>query len=268
MTSPVVLVGRKRGVGWRRVTRGVHRPTDADVGLLSELAAWQVALPPTAVFTGPTGSAVRGWWLPRLPQPVPVMVGVPHGDSRPRRPGLAVYRHSGPRSFDQVDGLRVASPAEILLAAGRDLRLLDLVILADAALHARHAHLCDLVAAAQTRRHGSTSLRQALLWVDGRAEPGSAAWCGASGTASAAARPSCFGLRRRCCARPTRPWDVSAVPSDCGPGSAGSPSPDSAPPGGTASLSAGPALGQLVATQALESQPTDPNPRGGEGGGG
>lgn len=169
-TAAPVRLGRNHSAAWRRVTRGVHRPRGADSDLLGELAAWQSVLPASAAFTGVTGAAARGWWLPPLPEPTPVVIGMPHDVSRPRRPGLLVRRHCADALPETWGGLRVASAAETLLTAGRDLGLLDLVVVIDSALHAGACDLSTLAQQARTRRHGAPMLRRALPFVDARAE--------------------------------------------------------------------------------------------------
>jgi hypothetical protein len=69
-----------------------------------------------------------------------------------------------------VHGVRVSPPAETLLACARDLGLLDVVVLGDAAAHAGHVSRVELLAAARQRRRGAPLLRRAIPLMDGRAE--------------------------------------------------------------------------------------------------
>jgi hypothetical protein len=69
-----------------------------------------------------------------------------------------------------INGVRVASAAEILLAAAKDLSLLDLVILGDSALHLRDCTVEELLAVAAQRRRGAPLLRTAIPLLDGRSE--------------------------------------------------------------------------------------------------
>ena len=73
-----------------------------------------------------------------------------------------------------INGIRLASAAETLLAAARDLGLLDIVILGDAALHLRDCTIEELQAAAAQRRG---VLRCCALlshhWINGASRPGS-----------------------------------------------------------------------------------------------
>lgn len=167
---PPVSLGRIRRAGWVRVTYGVHRPLGLAGERLADLASWQQVLPNSGTFTHLTGAMVRGWWLPPLPAELPVFAGIMDSEPRPRRPGLVVCRHTQRIDWDPVAGLRVATPPEILLASARDLGLLDLVVLADAALSLGHCTLNDLRQAAAQRRRGAPALRRALPYVDARSE--------------------------------------------------------------------------------------------------
>lgn len=153
----------------RRLSRGVYRER-AGSDLVTDLAGWQVALPAGGAFSHLTGALVRGWWVPPLPVDVPVFAGVWGTDPRPRRDGLLLCRHPRPVEASELAGLRVAAPAEILLACARDLGLLDLVVLGDAALHLGDCTLEQIRAAADRHRWGAPSLRRALPYLDGRSE--------------------------------------------------------------------------------------------------
>lgn len=160
--------GRQRTQDWERVTRGVYaraRPRT----LVEELSAWQVALPPTAAFSHLTAAELRGWWLP-APMSHPVFGAMLDTDPRPRRPGLLLCRHTQSFGINLLDGLRVTTPAETLLAAARDLGLLDLVIMGDSALRLKHCTLADLIITARQRRRGGPLLRQAIPLLDARSE--------------------------------------------------------------------------------------------------
>lgn len=152
------------------VSRGLHRIDRTPADPKAELAAWQLTLPPGSSFSHLTGAVIRGWWVPPLPGDLPVFAGVNDASPRPRRAGLIVCRHTQPIEVDLVAGLRVAQPGEILLAAARDLGLLDLVVLGDAALHAGDCTLPELRRAAQRQRRGAPVLRRALPYLDARSE--------------------------------------------------------------------------------------------------
>jgi len=162
--------GPSPGRGWLVVTRGAHRSVDAVDPWTSSLRAWQLALPGSAVFTHLTAARVRGWWLPPLPDDLPVFAAIPVDENRPRRRGLVVLRpKTTPESF-LVKGVRCASAPEIILACARDLEILDLVVVIDSALHAGDCTVAELQLLAVTRRRGAPRLRLALTLCDTRPE--------------------------------------------------------------------------------------------------
>jgi hypothetical protein len=69
-----------------------------------------------------------------------------------------------------VDGIPLASPAETLWSCARDLGLLDLIVLIDAALQLGSCTLEELVEVAARRRYGTPRLRRAIPLADGRSE--------------------------------------------------------------------------------------------------
>ncbi|MDQ4038989.1 MAG: hypothetical protein M3313_11740 [Actinomycetota bacterium] len=79
-------------------------------------------------------------------------------------------RHRSGIPAVRLDGLEVATPAETILACARLVSLLDLVVLADAALHLGHCTEQELGHAAMQRRRGARALRRALPLLDGRSE--------------------------------------------------------------------------------------------------
>lgn len=161
--------GRRRGAQWVRVSHGLYRPADAEDAFRSELQAWRRVLPEGAAFTHLTGARARGWWLPPLPDDVPVFASAPRG-TIPQRPGLRVIR---PKSLGEVegrDGVPLAPAAETLLACARDLGLLDLVVLVSSALHQGEVTPADLERVAAGRAWGAGRLREAIALADERLE--------------------------------------------------------------------------------------------------
>jgi hypothetical protein len=136
---------------------------------MSRLRAWQLVLPPDAVFTGLTSALVRGWWVPPLPRDLPLFVAAGPTD-RLSRPGLVICRHDVVPPWEVVDGVRLATATETLLACARDLGLLDVIVLGDAALHAGDTTQGGLAETASRRRRGAPMLRRAWPLMDGRAE--------------------------------------------------------------------------------------------------
>jgi hypothetical protein len=72
--------------------------------------------------------------------------------------------------FEIIDGIRVASAAETLLAVARDLGVLDLMIIGDSALHLGACTIDQLSMAAAGRRRGAPRLCTVLPLLDGRSE--------------------------------------------------------------------------------------------------
>lgn len=86
------------------------------------------------------------------------------------RVSRGLYRLDRLVEYDVIGGVRVASAPEILLAAARDLDLLDLVVLIDGALRFGHCTSEALRSVALGRSAGALGLRRALPYADGRAE--------------------------------------------------------------------------------------------------
>lgn len=162
--------GHLRSVHWTRVSHGVYKPASDLDGLREDLAAWTLVLPASGCFTGLTAAQLLGWWLPPLPADLPVFASMSKSENRPRRDGVRVSRHPVPPVRHDLEGLPVAAPVEVLLACARDLGLLDVVLLAEAAMHLGQCTTEELTTAARTRRYGAKRLRRALPFVDGRAE--------------------------------------------------------------------------------------------------
>lgn len=162
------VCGYRRGLGWTKVTSGIYLPTPAP-SEIERLQAWSLVLPARAAYTHLTGAALRGWWLPG-PVPHPVFVASRKGETVPQRPGLHVTRLAEFPSAQVVGGVRVLDGAEILLAACRDLGLLDLVQLGDSALRHGDCTLDELTALAAQRRAGVVQLRRLIPLLDERSE--------------------------------------------------------------------------------------------------
>ena len=76
--------------------------------------------------------------------PQPIFVATVVEATIPVRPDLLISRHERPLPMTLVDGLRLTTPAETLLAAARDLGVLDLVIMGDSALRLEHCSVDEL----------------------------------------------------------------------------------------------------------------------------
>lgn len=163
------LRGHTRRVGWTRIGHGLYVPGEPS-DLLSTLRAWRLVLPADSHFTGLTTAAVRGWWQLDIPPSAPIFVGMGTDAPRPRRAEIVVCRHSRPVPTVESHGLRLAAPAEALLAAARDLALIDLVVLIDSALAAGDVTVSEVQASCRLRRRGTRRLAEALTLADGRSE--------------------------------------------------------------------------------------------------
>jgi hypothetical protein len=138
-------------------------------GLADQLRAWSLVLRSPAAFTHLTAAELRGWWLPqRIPHPV--FAALREGDPCPHRSGLLVSRHPSRVPSELVSGIRLTTPAETLLAAARDLGVLDLVLMGDSALRLGHCTIDQLVETAAQRRRGAPMLRRVVGMLDRRSE--------------------------------------------------------------------------------------------------
>lgn len=162
--------GRRRGLRWTKVDHGLYRPGQDIGGPHDDLLAWRLVLPPSGAFTHLTAAREYGWWLPPLPEDLPVFVSMAAHESRPQRSALRVARHEEPPAPVTRDGLPLAPPSEVLLACARDLGLLDTTVLVDAALFLGASTLAELDAISRQRRRGAPILRRALRLADGRSE--------------------------------------------------------------------------------------------------
>jgi hypothetical protein len=150
------------------VSYGLYAPATARE-LAEDLAAWQMVLPRTAAFSHLTAARLSGWWLPASIEH-PVFAAMTTTAGGPHRQGLYVCRHPGPVAINVVDGLRVTTAEETLLAAARDLGVLDLVIMADSALRLGHCTLTSLKIVAGQHRRGGPLLRTVIPVLDARSE--------------------------------------------------------------------------------------------------
>jgi hypothetical protein len=138
--------------------------------VLRDLRAWLLVLPNDAAFTHITAAFLRGWWLPRLPQFVPVFAAAGLRSTTPRRAGLICSRLDRESRTSSARGLPVDAAAEVLLRASRDLALIDLVVMVDSALRARHITLVELAQICETKRPGVRLLRLAVSLANARSE--------------------------------------------------------------------------------------------------
>lgn len=134
----------------------------------ARMRAWAERLPDGTVFTGLTAAEAYGLWLPPLAPDRPMEIALPSG-VRVRRPQVDITRHPLPPHSHGIDGIRIATVAETVLAAAVRLELLDLVVLVDGVLHEQGCTREDLAVVARGRR-GGPRVREALALADGRSE--------------------------------------------------------------------------------------------------
>ena len=168
--------GEIRSSTHRRVSHGLFLPVarglSREIELQRELAAWRLVLPADSVFTHVTAAWLYGWWLPNLPEFVPVFAAMGRGSNRPRRAGLVcsrLEREQPPRQLVR-QGFCVDTAEEVLLRSARDLGLLDLVVLIDSARRAGDVSESSLADMCRTSRPGVTRLRRAVSHSDPRSE--------------------------------------------------------------------------------------------------
>ncbi|ANH39720.1 hypothetical protein I601_3313 [Nocardioides dokdonensis FR1436] len=159
-TPSTPVRGHLRLVGKRRISHGLYddlvEDQHDDAQFVSDLKAYLLVLPESAVFTSVTAARVLGWRLPQLPDHVPVFAAVHQKDRRPRRAGLVCSRLVGPREAQDRRQLPLDTPTEILLRAARDFGVLDVVIMIDSALQLGHL---DPEAMEQLLRSGRPGVR-------------------------------------------------------------------------------------------------------------
>ena len=183
--TPTVHRGPSPGARWVRLAYGIHRlpsePVPVDAGwdekaarrrtaLIADLWAWRPVLRDSACFTHLTAAVVRGWWLPQLPDGLPIWIAQSADQHPSRRGGVRVIRRAAPTPYQDVDGLPLATPAETIADCARDLSVLDLVLIIDGALHCGDTSRDALDRIAATRRRGAPRLRAALRLCDPRTE--------------------------------------------------------------------------------------------------
>lgn len=167
------IKGHVRWSGFDRLTHGLHlseiKNEAATARTLRQLDAWTMLLPPGAGYTHITAAWLRGWWMPQLPEHVPLFAAGP-GAEHPRRAGLVYSRLEGLATPTLVRGQPIVSPEESLLRAARDLSLFDLTIMTVSARRSGELDAEALASLCASHRPGVRALRAALSWADPRYE--------------------------------------------------------------------------------------------------
>ena len=167
---PAAVRGHPRLAAYVRESYAVHRRADLGEDLAAGLLAWQLLMPDDGCFTALTAAGLREWWLPPVPSGAPIFMALGLDDPRPMRAGVRTSRHTRPIAFECIDGLRVASVTETLLACARWLNLIDMVVLLDCALSRGKCTVREIEAVLSPRRPGAAPLRRALALADARSE--------------------------------------------------------------------------------------------------
>jgi very-short-patch-repair endonuclease len=162
--------GRLRNSEYAHPVNGVSISLADAKDLVTVCTAVALALPPDAVFTHLTAARLRGWWLPRIDdEPVIACTDgeAPHHDRR----GVYIRRCDLPdRHRERLHGLQVASPEWTIVELAEHLRLVDLVVAIDCALHLGDTTLPAIRDTMRAGRRGVRVLRRALLLADSRSQ--------------------------------------------------------------------------------------------------
>ncbi len=157
-----------RTADWALLSRGLYGPAGTHLVLSKLCEALQLVLPPQAGFGHLTGARVRGWWLPELPDRLPMLATSRH-DLHVQRSGVYVRRSPATR-FESRYGLTLVSAPDTLLELARDLSLIDLVPIVDSAMRFDKCTADDILHAARPRVPGVRNLRRAVSLADPRSE--------------------------------------------------------------------------------------------------
>jgi hypothetical protein len=168
--QPKAVRGHRREVAYIRESHAIYRSADLGDDEHASLHAWQLLMPDDGCFTALSSAVVRGWWLPPLPEGMPVFMALGLNDPRPMRSGVRTSRHTRPIAFEEINGLRCASIPETLLACARWLSVIDLVVFIDCVLYTKQCTEDDIKAIIRPRRPGARMLERALAMADGRSE--------------------------------------------------------------------------------------------------
>lgn len=159
-----------RGAQFTRPAHGVSMLRAHEDDLASRCRAVALVLPDDVVFTHLTSATLRGWWLPDVRLPLLVACSdtdAPHHDRR----GVYVRRCGiPPRHRERIGDVPIASAAWTIVELAEHLRLIDLVVAIDGALHLGHVDVPGIREAMVPGRRGVRVLRRALDLVDRRSE--------------------------------------------------------------------------------------------------
>ncbi len=163
-------VTRRRLVGadWEWISHGLYAPRGTSHRGDEVAAGLRKVLPADGTFAHVTAAAVHGWPLPWLPVGLPVIAATARA-VHVQREGVYVRRMRHLRTTSHA-GLPVLDTTELLCDLARDLELVDLVPVVDAALRADELTPDQVRRRIRPRSKGRPRLLRALGLADPRAE--------------------------------------------------------------------------------------------------
>jgi hypothetical protein len=167
-----VTASQLRGRRFRRLSRDVYLPADADATLLTRCQALAQVLPTGSAFCLSTGARLLG--LPVFDGERDLLhVAVPREVAVTRRQQVTAHGWwLPPEHVVLVQGVPVVSAARSFMDLAPTLRLEQLVAFGDAALRGGHATQPEIesIVTTGTRRRGILTARRAAWLLDARAE--------------------------------------------------------------------------------------------------
>lgn len=155
---------------------GAYLVTDSgpDPSYTRQVRAALLSLGSDAFARGRTAAVLHGW--PLLVEPRRTLaIGLPHGRTRSSLPDVRLSQHRKPqttliRPVPEAQRLLVTAPLRTVLDAGRELPLMEAVVLADSALRAGAVSLGQLMAGAraQSGSRGARRVWRVIDWADPR----------------------------------------------------------------------------------------------------
>jgi hypothetical protein len=160
-----------RGASWTAPFRGVRTETAAALDLRARCQALLAVAPRGSVISGLSAAKLYGWWLPYRGDPAIIDITVPPPHAM-RRGGVDCHRRIVPADHrTALNGLAITTPVRTLLDLAASQPLIDLIVLADAAMQMRHCTFAELVAADLfSRREGGPRFKQLLEHCEPKSE--------------------------------------------------------------------------------------------------
>lgn len=141
-----------RGSRWQSPTYSVYVRAAGCLGLAERCRAVARVLPSGTPFSHWTAARLHGLWLPSAPDWLPLMARLPPGLDRPERSGLYVARsRAGYVATRTLQDVTAVTPEVCLAQLAEDLRLIDLVVAIDSALHLKLCTVDSILDAVRAR---------------------------------------------------------------------------------------------------------------------